>query len=71
MVEISNTSIKPKSKIVWIDVIRVVAMLLVVIEHGTYTGGYTKFGSFGFANEHEASNFVNQLFSNSILRLFL
>lgn len=40
-----------KEKIVWIDVLRVVAMFLVVFGHSMYTEGGTIFGEYGFVNK--------------------
>ncbi len=52
-----------KDKIVWIDVLRVLAMFLVVIGHGLYTSGHTYFGSYEFANENEIYNLPYRFFS--------
>lgn len=48
----------PHEKIIWIDVLRVVAMLLVVVGHSTYISGHTVFGGYEFVNEYDRHNIV-------------
>lgn len=52
-----------KEKIIWIDVLRVLAMFLVVVGHGIYTSGDTFFGEYGFENESGEYSFSYRIIS--------
>lgn len=51
-----------KTKIIWIDFIRIFAMLLVVFGHALYTSGHTNFGSYEFPNSTELYSIPYKIF---------